>query len=572
MSATAAETVDHLEDRLIQVIGDRVLSLDSAFGKDDDLYAAGLDSMAIMQLLLAVEEEFGISLPVESVSRKNLSSVSALAALLREKQQGRTSGDGASREPSAPLAGAPAEAAGLSPHGMTAPPPVEQFEKLPMQGADYFVLSFDNLSRKTGQGGHKAHSVLMLERLPDVERLREILAGCGGVYPMFSALLQRNWLFGIPYWVPSRQPVVPEIIFHIQEGSAGALASYGARTFTDAHELMESITNAPMPVRQGATWPKARFSLLELRDGSAVFIFSWSHLMLDGVGAELLLQEIERMGAGQKSEIPAVRAASAARASGMGESWRKARPVVDFFRELSRTPVTCLGSQRPVPGRTHFLTRELTTEQTKTANARCAALCGDLVSMPFYLACAMRAHEAVFARRGASPASQTCSVPVQTRKKGARGPLFQNHITMFFGVLAREDACSIERATAALMEQHTRFLKERMGESLDELMHLMSFIPPNLYMTFMKLQMRGPFASFFHSHTGEFAPGLDAFFGAPVRSAFHVPGIGTPPGTGIFCNEKNGRMVVTVCWHEAALDGEERQLLLDSFLADLGVA
>ncbi len=567
MSATAAEAVDNLEGRLIQVIGDRVLSLDPAFGKDDDLYAAGLDSMAIMQLLLAVEEEFGVPLPVESVSRKNLSSVSALAELIRGKQQGHDSGAGASREPVAP----PGEAEGLSPNGKTVSP-VEHFERLPMQGADYFVLSFDNLSRKTGQGGHKAHSVLMLERLPDVERLREILTDCGGVYPMFSALLQRNWLLGIPYWVPSRRPVVPEIVFHTQQGSAGALAAYGAKTFTDAHELMERITNAPMPVREGAAWPKARFSLLELRDGSAVFIFSWSHLMLDGVGAELLLQEIERMGAGQKSEIPAVRVAPAARAFGMGESWRKARPVVDFFRELSRTPVTCLGSQRPVPGQTHFLTRELTTEQTKAANARCAALCGDLVSMPFYLACAMRAHEAVFARRGASPASQTCSVPVQTRKKGARGPLFQNHITMFFGVLAREDARSIERATAALMEQHTRFLKERMGESLDELMHLMSYIPPGLYMTFMKLQMRGPFASFFHSHTGEFAPGLDTFFGAPVRSAFHVPGIGTPPGTGIFCNEKNGRMVVTVCWHEAALDGEETQLLLDSFLADLGVA
>jgi acyl carrier protein len=571
MSETKAEAVDNLEDRLIKVIGDRVLSLDSSFGKDDDLYAAGLDSMAIMQLLLAVEEEFGISLPVESVSRKNLSSATALAALLRDKQDAHAMKTDGVREPATPsVVPRPETSAPLS-TALTQPPP-DVFEKLPMQGADYFVLSFDNLSRKTGQGGHKAHSILMLERLPDVERLQGMLSGCGGVYPMFSALLQRNWLFGIPYWVPSRQPAVPEISFHSQEGSAGALAAYGARTFADAHELMERITNAPMPVREGAAWPKARFSLLELRDGSAVFIFSWSHLMLDGVGAELLLQEIERMGAGQKSEVPAVRAAPEKRVSGLDETWRKARPVVDFFRELSRTPVTCLGSQRPVPGRTHFLTRELTKEQTKTANARCAALCGDLVSMPFYLACAMRAHEAVFARRGASPASQTCSVPIQTRKKGTRGPLFQNHITMFFGVLAREDARSIERATAALMEQHTRFLKERMGESLDELMYLMSFIPPGLYMTFMKMQMRGPFASFFHSHTGEFAPGLDTFFGAPVRSAFHVPGIGTPPGTGIFCNEKNGRMVVTLCWHEAALDGEERQLLLDSFLTDLGVA
>jgi len=572
MSTSATEMTGDLEDRLIKVIGDRVLTLDSGFGNEDNLYAAGLDSMAIMQLLLVVEEEFGVSLPVESVSRKNLSSVAALAALLRDKQAPPAGGADGPRGTDISSPVAQPEPVALPVSSALVRPTPEGFEKLPMQGADYFVLSFDNLSRKTGQGGHKAHSVLMLERLPDVACLRELLSGCGEVYPMFSALLKRNWLFSIPYWVPARQPAIPEIFFYSQVGSAGALSAYGAQTFTDMHDLMENITNSPMPVRRGAAWPKARFSLLELRDGSGVFIFSWSHLMLDGVGAELLLQEIERMGGGNKSKIPAVRAAPEKRAAGVGESWRKARPLVDFFRELSRTPVTCLGPQRPVPGRTHFLTRELTTEQTKVANARCAALCGDLVSMPFYLACAMRAHEAVFARRGTSPDSQTCSVPIQTRKKGTRGPLFQNHITMFFGVLSREDARSIERATAALMEQHTRFLKERMGESLDELMHLMSFIPPGLYMTFMKLQMRGPFASFFHSHTGEFAPGLDTFFGAPVRSAFHVPGIGTPPGTGIFCNEKNGRMVVTLCWHEAALDEEERQLLLGSFLADLGVA
>lgn len=572
MSSSTSERPGVLEERLLQVIGDRVLSLDPSFGPDDDLYAAGLDSMAIMQLLLVVEEEFGVSLPVESVSRKNLSTVGALGALLRKKQEGSTTDSSVSgqKERSGDEAPQPRDRA---PATASHPPVrVDAFDRLPMQGADYFVLSFDNLSRKTGQGGHKAHSFLMLERLPDAARLRELLSGCGDVYPMLSALLRRDWLFSIPYWVPSARPATPEIFFYSQEGSAGLLAPYRAELFTDTHELMERITNSPMPARGKNVWPKARFSLLELRDGSAIFVFSWSHLMLDGVGAELFLRELERAGAGREGKIPDVRKKEEKRVSALGESWQKAAPVVNFFRELSRTPITCLGPARPMPGKTHFLIRELTVEQTKAANARCAALCGDLVSMPFYLACAMRAHEAVFARRGKSPVSQTCCVPVQTRRKGATGPLFQNHITMFFGVLPREDTASIERATAALMEQHSRFLKDKMGESLDELMHLMSFIPPGLYMTFMKLQMRGPFSSFFHSHTGEFAPGLDTFFGAPIRSAFHVPGIGTPPGTGIFCNEKNGRLVVTMCWHEAALDQEERQLLLDSFLSDLGVA
>jgi acyl carrier protein len=566
MSTATSEHPEALEQRLIRIIGERVLNLEPSFGQDDDLYAAGLDSMAIMQLLLVLEEEFHLALPVESVSRKNLSSIRALALLLREKHAVPSEGGSDLVEPS-PSGDTNGRAVASAPSASSS-----AFDRLPMQGADYFVLSFDNLSRKTGQGGHKAHSFLLLDRLPDVGRLIEILSGCGEKYPMLSACLRRDWLFSVPYWVPARDSAVPEIRLYYQAGSAGLLRSFGAESFHDTHELMEKITNSPMPSRAKKVWPKARFSLLELRDGGAVFVFSWSHLMLDGVGAELFLQDLEMSGSGRAGEIPGVRKAVDRSAANLGESWGKARPVVDFFRELSRTPITCLGSQRPVPGKTHFLTHQLSAEQTRAANARCAALCGDLVSMPFYLACAMRAHEAVFARRGSSPPSQTCCVPVQTRRKGAKGPLFQNHITMFFGVLLREDTVSIERATAALMEQHSRFLKGRMGESLDELMYLMSFIPPSLYMTFMKLQMRGPFSSFFHSNTGEFAQGLESFFGARIDSAFHVPGIGTPPGTGIFCNENNGRMVVTLCWHEAALDASERRLLLEKFLSDLGAA
>lgn len=130
----------------------------------------------------------------------------------------------------------------------------------------------------------------------------------------------------------------------------------------------------------------------------------------------------------------------------------------------------------------------------------------------------------------------------------------------------------MERATASLLGQHARFLKDRMGDSLNDLLGLMSYIPPSLYMAFTRMQMRGPFSTLFHSHTGEFAAGLNQFMGATVTGAFHVPGILTPPGTGIFCNEKNGRLVVTACWHEDALDEAEKDLMMQSFLADLGVS
>jgi hypothetical protein len=50
-----------------------------------------------------------------------------------------------------------------------------------------------------------------------------------------------------------------------------------------------------------------------------------------------------------------------------------------------------------------------------------------------------------------------------------------------------------------------------------------------------------------------------------------VPGIATPPGTGIFINTRGGRMVITTCWHENALSEAERRLMIEQLLADFGV-
>jgi acyl carrier protein len=564
MTNPAGELPRDLHGRLLKIIGERVLNLEPDFAVDSDLYGAGLDSMAIMQLLLALEEEFGVSLPVQSVSRKNLSSVRSLADLVRANSDWSNQSAEDSAVPVSSLAATISPAETL--HDF------KRGDNLPMRGADYFVLSFDRLSRKTGQGGHKAHSFLILDGVPNVARLRDILSQTSEYFPMLSARLKRRFL-RTPCWVPSDKPVSPDLRLYSETGSPGLLVAEGAERVDDAAALSEQITNLPMPAMEGAAWPKSRFSLLESRDGTVSLIFSWSHLMMDGVGAEMFLQELERLGAcSAEPPITAVDRLDHSRRQSLGESWKVARPIVDFFRALSHTPITCLGPEKPCPGRTKFLVHTLTKDQTKAANLRCKELSGGLVNMPFYLACAMRAHEAVFAHRGRSPASQTCCVPVQTRRKGSRGPVFQNHITMFFGVLSRADATTIESATAVLLAQHTRFLRERMGEAMNELMHLMSYMPPALYMAFMKVQMRGPFSSFFHSHTGEFASGLQQFFGAKISNAFHIPGIGTPPGTGIFCNEKNGRLVITMCWHEGALDDTERQLMLSQFLEDLGIS
>jgi acyl carrier protein len=62
-----------------------LLDLDWDFPEDGDLFAAGLDSMAVMQLVVAVEDEYGVELGPDELTRENLATPTTLAALITAK-------------------------------------------------------------------------------------------------------------------------------------------------------------------------------------------------------------------------------------------------------------------------------------------------------------------------------------------------------------------------------------------------------------------------------------------------------------------------------------------------------
>ncbi len=78
MSPNPTELIDWLN-------GEGLLELDWDFPEDGDLFAAGLDSMAVMQLVVAVEDEYGVELGPDDLTRENLATPITLARLIAEK-------------------------------------------------------------------------------------------------------------------------------------------------------------------------------------------------------------------------------------------------------------------------------------------------------------------------------------------------------------------------------------------------------------------------------------------------------------------------------------------------------
>ena len=78
LSPSPTELIDWLN-------AEGLLELDWDFPEDGDLFAAGLDSMAVMQLVVAVEDEYGVELGPDDLTRKNLATPVTLAALITAK-------------------------------------------------------------------------------------------------------------------------------------------------------------------------------------------------------------------------------------------------------------------------------------------------------------------------------------------------------------------------------------------------------------------------------------------------------------------------------------------------------
>lgn len=435
--------------------------------------------------------------------------------------------------------------------------------RVPVQAADCFLLAHDDFMQRTGQGRHVSLSMLELDGVPDLARLRLALDRLVAKHPLLAGHLRRNWKTWLPYWeAPAELGCGLPLGLWREKGAAGHLA--GSVEKDDGFELLQEIMTRPLEV-DGVEF-KARLDVVERREGGSIVALSWSHLLIDGKGAELVLAEIALLCDGVDLAIEAKEPPKPI-------SWKdltaKTKPAVYRLEELAKIGAPSLCGPRPRRGRGHYRVITLSVEDSARVAARVEQMVGGLFPMTFYVACAARAHDRVFHHRGRQPPGYVASVPVQTRKRGARGPLFHNQVSIFFFSALREHLGTIESAAAFAKQQFAEMTRARLDESFLAILEMMMRLPTWLFMRVVRWQFKGEIASFYHSHTGAFAPELVEFAGAKVTNANHLPCLATPPGTGLFFSERGGRVNVTVSWREGCLTDEELRLMLAQVLEDL---
>lgn len=75
-------TRNELEQRIFDIVREDILSVDDSFTRETNLIEAGLDSLALTQLMLAIEEATGVWIDESLLTEETLASVVALADLV----------------------------------------------------------------------------------------------------------------------------------------------------------------------------------------------------------------------------------------------------------------------------------------------------------------------------------------------------------------------------------------------------------------------------------------------------------------------------------------------------------
>jgi acyl carrier protein len=78
----AAPTLEELTNTVFAILRDDVLTPDESFSPSSNLVEAGLDSLSMTQVLLAIEESTGLWVDESELTPENLENTRTLAALV----------------------------------------------------------------------------------------------------------------------------------------------------------------------------------------------------------------------------------------------------------------------------------------------------------------------------------------------------------------------------------------------------------------------------------------------------------------------------------------------------------
>ncbi len=425
-----------------------------------------------------------------------------------------------------------------------------------LAAGDYFMHGQDSRMRRAGLPGNVCCAVIRLGTGLDLERLRQRIATSPILDWVARARIIRPFPLLPPLWRTTAKPRTVLYEHNDQNGSVDA--SWSLPPVVAAREL------------HAARGPGLAFDVMRHADGTSHLFLSWNHTLLDARGLDLLLNHLNADGA--TNGAPAIQDLISPKQLGWGLSgwWpnvKQARGSVEWLHESGDEPLFSLVPPGPRPRlcRNHYRVVSFTEPETIRIDARCQQLVGGFRRSHFYLAATVRALHAVAARRGNKDGAYLIPVPHDTRRRGANGPIFSNHLSILFYRIEPRLAGRLGDILGELSRQMTNQIRDRFPESCMAALDMFKPLPLGYYVHHLGKPTRGKIATFSFSDSGETCAGMKELWGARILDVTHLVPAWRPPGLTVVFLRFGNRLSALLssvddCLSTAEVDGLERDV------------
>lgn len=419
--------------------------------------------------------------------------------------------------------------------------------KIPLNGSDYFQIILDRHHRQYSKIGNVCRLGIFLKGTLDEKKWEERVLSHEMLQWMSGLRLQKTFLFQLPAW--KYHSDIKSTYWKVHHTPVG-------------HDLPASLFYSDINPYKACPF---HLDLVIGKDGNSTLFLTWTHILMDSHGAELLLRHLHE-GA---EDFPLQVMAKAIEEIPLAEQVQKAKEVKGFLLDGNQTPLENLQEKpRKIKGSQYRIVR-FTEEETLKVAEHSKELKIRLGQSPLLLGAAIRSVDALLKARGITSKSFWIPIPQDQRRKGANGPLIGNQVSFLFYRLFPNQLKSLADSVAAINKQMMDQMRSRMPAAYHAMMHLSRRMPLWLFERLAKSPTKGKLSSFFFSDTGHLFPGLSSFDGMPVKDAIHYPPNPSIPGVTIVFSIFQQKLQAIIAFAPGSLTPKELDSLHDYLREEL---
>lgn len=408
--------------------------------------------------------------------------------------------------------------------------------------------------RRSGLQGNICCAVIHMDQGFDVDRLRRRV----NESPLMDWMARARLVRSIPPLAPSWQLSAPAPIFFEHDDKAAPMPN----PWTPPKVVTERQLHAEHN-------PGVAVDVLRHDDGTTHVFFSWNHTHLDAGGVDFILHHLNSDGDlnGTAKDFIHPKQIKGLPVSKWWSNAGLAHTSMKWLNESGKDP---LFSPAPSGARSsacnnHRRRIHFTEDETRIIAQRTAKIAPGFRRSHFYLGASIQALHGVALARGASGGAYLIPVPHDTRRHGAKGPIFSNHLSILFYRIEAPQAEKIQDIVAELGKQMTVQIRDKFPEACMAALNMFKVLPPQFYVKHLGKPTKGKIASLSFSDSGEACPGMTEFCGTRILDVAHLIPCWSSPGVTMLFLQFANRLSIMLSWVDdcisiAEADGIERDL------------